>query len=79
MIPDSQVIARELDHPPPGYRGLGQCLHESIRAYLFEYFGHEIWIPKKVLVKAEGSCWAPGWAIESGKNYKAGNEVNYDK
>lgn len=62
MIPNPKP-ARKLDQVPPGHRGLGRCLHETQRAYLFEYYGREIWIPKKVLVEAEGSMWAPQWTV----------------
>jgi hypothetical protein len=79
MIPDKQVKAKELDEVPAGYRGLGPCLNETHRAYLFQYYGHEVWIPKKVLVKAEGGFWAPAWSIESSKNFKSGFMVDYDK
>ncbi|MEH0291802.1 hypothetical protein V6R98_02235 [Agrobacterium sp. CCNWLW71] len=79
MIPDKQVKAKELDEVPRGYRGLGPCLNETHRAYLFQYYGHEVWIPKKVLVKAEGGFWAPAWSIESSKNFKSGFMVDYDK
>jgi hypothetical protein len=79
MIPDKQVKAKELDEVPAGYRGLGPCLNETHRAYLFQYYGHEVWIPKKVLVKAEGGFWAPAWSIESSKKFKSGSTVDYDK
>ncbi|QNP78388.1 hypothetical protein [Agrobacterium tumefaciens] len=79
MIPDKQVKAKELDEVPAGYRGLGPCLNETHRAYLFQYYGHEVWIPKKVLVKAEGGFWAPAWSIESSKKFKSGFMVDYDK
>lgn len=79
MIPDKQVKAKELDEVPAGYRGLGPCLNETHRAYLFQYYGHEVWIPKKVLVKAEGGFWAPAWSIESSKIFKSGSMVDYDK
>ncbi|KDR87692.1 hypothetical protein L905_19020 [Agrobacterium sp. TS43] len=79
MIPDKQVKAKELDEVPRGYRGLGPCLNETHRAYLFQYYGHEVWIPKKVLVKAEGGFWAPAWAIDSSKNFKSGSMVDHDK
>lgn len=79
MIPDKQVKAKELDEVPAGYRGLGPCLNETHRAYLFQYYGHEVWIPKKVLVKAEGGFWAPAWSIESSKNFKSGFMVDYAK
>ncbi len=78
MIPDNQVTARELDHPPAGYRGLGQCLHETHRAYLFAYYGDEVWIPKKVLVRAEGGFWAPRWAVESSKKHKSGHTIDWE-
>lgn len=79
MLPDEIVKARELNEVPAGYRGLGQCLHETHRAYLFQYYGHEVWIPKKVLVKAEGGFWAPAWTIESSKKHQSGTMVDYDK
>lgn len=79
MIPDKQIKAKELDEVPAGYRGLGPCLNETHRAYLFQYYGHEVWIPKKVLVKAEGGFWAPAWSIESSKKFKSGFMVDYDK
>lgn len=79
MIPDKQVKAKELDEVPAGYRGLGPCLNETHRAYLFQYYGQEVWIPKKVLVKAEGGFWAPAWSIESSKKFKSGSMVDYDK
>lgn len=79
MIPDNLIFAKELDHPPAGHRGLGRCLHETRRAWLFEYYGHEVWIPKRVLVKAEGGFWAPGWAIERSKNYRSGGYVDWTK
>lgn len=63
--------AKVLDEVPPGHRGLGRCLHETDRAYLFEYYGDEVWIPKKVLVRAEGGMWAPQWAIKSSKERRA--------
>ncbi|CAM3841115.1 hypothetical protein AGRA671_26030 [Agrobacterium radiobacter] len=79
MIPDHQVVARELDEVPAGYRGLGRCLNSTHRAYLFEYYGHEVWIPKRSLVKAEGGFWGPAWAIESSKKHQSGFMVDYDK
>lgn len=79
MIPDHQVIAKELDEVPPGYRGLSQCLHETHRAYLFEYYGHEVWIPKKCLIKVDGSFWAPAWSIESSKKHQSGHTVDWTK
>jgi len=63
--------ARELDEVPPGHRGLGRCIHETRKSYLFEYFGHELFIPKSVLVRSQGSHWAPAWAIENAKKYNA--------
>lgn len=78
MIPNDQVVAKELSEVPAGYRGLGRCLNSTHRAYLFEYYGHEVWIPKKVLVKAEGGFWAPARLIESSKNYQSGFLVDYD-
>lgn len=75
MIPESRITARELAHPPAGYRGLGRCLNETQRAYLFEYYGHEVWIPKRSLVKAEGGFWGPGWAIDSSKEHKGYGHV----
>lgn len=77
MIPNNLITAKELDEIPSGYRGLGQCLHETHRAYLFQYYGHEVWIPKKVLVKAEGGFWAPPWTIESSKKHQAGHSVDW--
>ena len=67
---DEPKAARELDEVPPGHRGLGKCLNETRKAYLFEYYGHEVWIPKRVLVKAEGWFWAPMWAIGSSMKYR---------
>jgi hypothetical protein len=78
-ITETRIAARELDHPPAGYRGLGRCLNETQRAWLFEYYGHEVWIPKKSLVKAEGGFWGPAWAIESSKNHQSGGYVDYTK
>lgn len=79
MILDNLITARELDHPPAGYRGLGRCLHETHRAYLFEYYGDEVWVPKRVLVKAEGGFWAPAWTIESSKKHKSGHTIDWEK
>lgn len=70
MIPDPKP-ARKLDEVPAGHRGLGRCLHETQKAYLFEYYGDEIWIPKKVLVEAEGGMWAPAWAVKKSKQYRS--------
>ncbi len=69
MISDPQV--RERAEVPRGYRGLGRCIRESHsgKAFLFEYYGEELWIPKKTLVKAEGGYWTPMWAIESAQRF----------
>ena len=67
--------ARELTYAPRGYRGLGRCLRESYsgKAYLFEYYGYTLWIPKKLLVKAEGGYFAPDWAVINAKNFSEKN------
>ena len=81
MIKDP--VARELDRVPQGYCGLGRCLNGTRKAYLFEYYGEELWIPKSKLVKAEGGYWAPPWTIKSAKKLNAEywrqRTVNYDK
>lgn len=65
------VAAKHMDCAPIGCRGLGRCLRESAsgKAYLFEYYGEQLWIPKKVLIFAEGGYWAPRWAVESAKEF----------
>lgn len=60
---------REVREVPSGYRGLSRCMHETQRSYLFEYYGDELFIPKRVVVKSGGSYWAPKWAIESAKKF----------
>lgn len=63
------VAAKHMDRAPMGCCGLGRCLRESGKAYLFEYYGEQLWIPKRVLIHAEGGYWAPRWAIESAKEF----------
>lgn len=67
----SALQVRHCNRVPGGYRGLGAFIRESFsgKAYLFDYYGHELWIPKKVLVEAEGGYWAPKWAVESAKKF----------
>lgn len=62
---------RDVTEVPAGYRGLGRCISETQRAYLFEYYGQELFIPKKVVVRCEGGCWAPKWAVESSQKYNS--------
>lgn len=66
-----EPVARKLTYVPAGYRRLGHCLDESGsgKAYKFDYHGYKLWIPKKVLVRAEGGYWVPAWAIESAKKF----------
>lgn len=65
----TNLRVRSMPEVPPGYRGLSRCLDETLRAYLFEYYGHELFIPKRVVVEVDGSYWAPNWAIESAKKF----------
>jgi hypothetical protein len=65
----TNIVARELSEPPIAHRGLGRCLRETGKSYLFEYYGHELFIPKRVIVKAQGSYWAPAWAVENAKKF----------
>lgn len=65
----TNLSVSELREVPPGYRGLSRCMNETRRSYLFEYYGHELFIPKRVVVKSGGSYWAPAWAIESAKKF----------
>ncbi|MGA1831634.1 hypothetical protein [Rhizobium wenxiniae] len=67
----TNLSVRELREVPAGYRGLSRCMHETRRSYLFEYYGDELFIPKRSVVKVDGSYWAPAWAIESAKKFNA--------
>ena len=60
-----------VDSRPAGYRTLGYYRDvETDRAALFEYHGHQVWIPKTALRFAEGHYHAPAWAIDSSKAHQ---------
>lgn len=60
------------DEVPKGYRGLGNMVRETEKAALFDYYGWQVWIPKKAVVQCKGSYFAPAWAIDSSKARQIG-------
>jgi hypothetical protein len=66
---------RTADTPPPGHRTLGKLEAQTDRAMRFTYYGHQVWIPKRAIVKTPQGYCAPAWAIDSSKEYQSQRRV----
>lgn len=53
-----------------GYREMGRLIRFTEKAALFDYYGEQIWVPIKLVRTLGDSVWAPGWAVESRKEYR---------
>jgi hypothetical protein len=66
-IPESFPRA---DNALRGYRQMGNLIRTTDKAALFDYYGHNVWIPiKLVRVMGDNEVWAPAWAVDSSKEY----------
>lgn len=61
----------KVDFRPTGYRQLGEFTGtQTEAAALFQYYGARVWVPKSRL-RFDGSHYcAPGWAIDSSKQFQ---------
>lgn len=67
-------MVKRVNERPTGYRELGAVIRRTDKAILFDYYGHEVWIPKSALHKIVGGPYcSPSWAIESSKQFKPEN------
>lgn len=60
---------------PPGNRILGKKIRETQMAILFEYYSHEVWIPKSTITMVDGEYTAPLWTVETSKKYEPKNHT----
>lgn len=62
-------MTRVVDCVPSGYRQLGRQIRETEKAILFDYYGHELFIPKKQVVQYKDEFWCPYPAIDRAKAF----------
>jgi hypothetical protein len=66
----------KVDSVPSGYRMLGYFQNvQTEKGALFDYYGWQLWIPKRAIVWCYGRFHAPRWAIDGAKEFMARHPI----
>lgn len=58
-------VGRPRKYAKAGHRKLGELIRETDKAALFDYYGRQLWIPKKTLSRTVEGWTAPGRVIDN--------------
>ena len=52
---------------PSGYRGVQKCERYTPKCVRVSYYGWDLLVPRKSVVKCGGQYWVQAWAIDAAK------------